>query len=509
MSTGTISELRSDIADLVVAPATDELVEGFAALDDLKARIMEALVELIRTGGHVADGWRSPISWLQAHTAMARPEACRWAAQARCLAAWPTLAGLFFARQLSGAQIDVICRAIPNDLVDLYAEHDTEISPLLVGLCVTDTSTAIHDWVTKAVAVTSPDPAEAIDPNEPVEVDGYVRLSRYGTDGGAALTGDLDTDTTALVERALQIAERPDRPGEDRLQSQRNIESVRTIFQFYVDHHTERANSRARNHPHLHLVTDIANLYKAMLWGLGVHTADDLEQLLRVRPTSILEEAILRDALAHATGQLATPDRLLLSPAALTTIFGAGSTMARVLMADGQVLDHGRHVRLATGPLRDAMLLRDHHCRFPTPTGEPCDAPIDWTDGHHITHWRHGGTTNLDNTLALCTTHHSTVHTDGWTCTVDPDTGAVTVTRPDGTTTTGPPRRSRPPELPLHHPTIDALQPTIPLHPGPAQPEAVTGPAIEHTGLLGALDSLADALLDDDHPLWTQPSART
>jgi hypothetical protein len=461
MSTGSISGLRERIDAVVVAPATDDLVEGLAALADLRAKVLEGLVEFVRSGGNDADGWRSVVGWLQAHMPMTRAEACRWAAQARSLAAWPTLAGLLFDRALSGAQVDVVCRAIPKDLAALYAEHDAEISPLLVGLCVSDTSTAIHDWVAKAQAVTSPDPSEAIDPGAPVEVGGYLRISSYGADGGAAVVGDLDADTAALVLRAFAIAERPDRGGEDRMGSQRNAESWRTICQFFLDHHTERANSRARNHPHLHVVTDIADLYRAMLWGLGVHTAADLERLLHVRHTSMLEEALMRDALAHATGRLATPDGDLLSPAALTTIFGAGSTMARVLMADGVVVDHGRHVRLFTGPARDAMLIRDRGCRFPTPTGEPCQAPVDWIDGHHVTHWDRGGTTDPDNALALCASHHGYAHRDGWTCEVEPD-GAVTVTRPDGATLTGPPRSTRPPQLPLHHPTIAALRPQLP-----------------------------------------------
>jgi hypothetical protein len=76
---------------------------------------------------------------------------------------------------------------------------------------------------------------------------------------------------------------------------------------------------------------------------------------------------------------------------------------------------------------------------------------VAWIDGHHITHWRDGGTTSLDNTAALCANHHGVVHRTGWTLTTDPD-GTHTITRPDGETLTSPPpRRQRPPTLPLHH----------------------------------------------------------
>jgi hypothetical protein len=128
-------------------------------------------------------------------------------------------------------------------------------------------------------------------------------------------------------------------------------------------------------------------------------------RFVRIRPVSAIEEGFLRDALEHATGRATTLDGHTLTPEAITTIFGAGSTLERVLLTEGRILDHGRHVRLITGPLRDAMVVRDIGCRFPSPTGTRCDAPVVWIDGHHITHWREGGVTSLDNTAALCANH--------------------------------------------------------------------------------------------------------
>jgi hypothetical protein len=518
--TTTIGEAREGLSAVVVAPATDELVEGFGALDDLKATVMEGLVEFIRSGGHDADGWRSPVGWLRAHVSMTKPEAIRWAAQARSLAAWPTLAGLFFTRELSAAQVEVVCRSVPKALVELYAQHDAEISPLLVGLCVDDTTTAIGDWVAKAESVTSPDPAEVVDPDGPLPSIAHVRLSSFGPDDRTAVAGELDATTAAIVAHALTVATRPDLDDEDRMVSQRNAEALGVIARFYLDHHD--GGARARQHPHLNLTLDVPGLYKAILSGLGIRTATDLDAFLAIRPVSILEEAIIRHALAHATGRPTSPDGHTLPPEVVTTVFGPGSTISRVLMADGEVLDHSRKVRCATGALRDTVLIRDHGCRFPTPTGERCDAPATWIDGHHITHWRHGGTTSLDNTLALCANHHGAVHRNRWSCTVDPTTGAVTVTGPDGSTTTGPPRDARPPELPLHHPVLDDLIPQLPAAPPTRHDSAwlrtrratprvlpgdtVTAPVRDDEPLFAALGGLADALLSDDPGgIWAWP----
>jgi hypothetical protein len=81
-----------------------------------------------------------------------------------------------------------------------------------------------------------------------------------------------------------------------------------------------------------------------------------------------------------------------------------------VLGGHGQVLDAGRSRRLASGPLRRALVLRDGGCAFPG-----CDRPPRWTNSHHIVHWADGGTTDLDNLVLLCGQHHVVIHQGDWT----------------------------------------------------------------------------------------------
>ncbi|MCD9622229.1 HNH endonuclease, partial [Rhabdothermincola salaria] len=275
--------------------------------------------------------------------------------------------------------------------------------------------------------------------------------------------GDLGPDATAVIDAALTAADAaltaargtdPDNEAPSRWGSQRRADALAEVCRFYTDHTDCESPRRART-PQLMALIDMPDLYRAALYGAGIHHPGDLDRFLTTRrlagqPVSAVEEAFLRHALDHATGRATTIDGHRLSPEAVTTIFGAGTTLERVMLADSQVLDHGRQVRLATGPLRDVMLARDGGCRFPTPTGERCDAPVAWINGHHITHWKHGGPTSLRNLLALCANHHGVVHRDGWDITID-DHGTVTVTRPDGTTLTSPPPHTRrPPRLPLH-----------------------------------------------------------
>jgi hypothetical protein len=56
-------------------------------------------------------------------------------------------------------------------------------------------------------------------------------------------------------------------------------------------------------------------------------------------------------------------------------------------------------------------MLRDRGCAFPGCTH------TQFLHGHHVKHWLHGGETNLDNLVMLCTVHHHLVHEGGWTVT--------------------------------------------------------------------------------------------
>ena len=61
---------------------------------------------------------------------------------------------------------------------------------------------------------------------------------------------------------------------------------------------------------------------------------------------------------------------------------------------------------------------------------------------HHVWFWEHGGPTDLDNLLPICSRHHHAVHDDGWKLKLLPDR-TFEVTFPDGTTIeTGPPVRA-------------------------------------------------------------------
>ena len=68
-------------------------------------------------------------------------------------------------------------------------------------------------------------------------------------------------------------------------------------------------------------------------------------------------------------------------------------------------LDLGRARRLFSPAQRLAMGVRDTTCR-----AEGCDVPSTWCEAHHLNPWEHGGRTDLDDGVLLCSHHHHRVH---------------------------------------------------------------------------------------------------
>jgi Domain of unknown function (DUF222)/HNH endonuclease len=86
------------------------------------------------------------------------------------------------------------------------------------------------------------------------------------------------------------------------------------------------------------------------------------------------------------------------------------SSIARVLLnSESLVIDVGRSKRVVSEPGRRALTARDGHCRW-----SDCDRTASRSAAHHVVHWIHGGTSDLDNLVLLCHRHHWMVHEGGW-----------------------------------------------------------------------------------------------
>ncbi|MEX2619875.1 MAG: HNH endonuclease [Egibacteraceae bacterium] len=123
-----------------------------------------------------------------------------------------------------------------------------------------------------------------------------------------------------------------------------------------------------------------------------------------------------------------------LSPATVRGLVPATTIMAVLTLGRWRAVNVGAKHRTLPAWLRTVLTTFDVHCR-----GTDCDRPAAWTQAHHVTPWNATRTTDLNDTLPLCTPHHHLID-DGWDTTLDHTTGTVTWTSPTGRTITVPPR---------------------------------------------------------------------
>jgi hypothetical protein len=91
---------------------------------------------------------------------------------------------------------------------------------------------------------------------------------------------------------------------------------------------------------------------------------------------------------------ISTVERLLCDCSLVTVLEDANSSPLGV----------GRKQRTVSTSLRRALYARDRGCTFPgCHRARYCDA-------HHLRHWIHGGESNPDNMVLLCTDHHKLLH---------------------------------------------------------------------------------------------------
>lgn len=106
-----------------------------------------------------------------------------------------------------------------------------------------------------------------------------------------------------------------------------------------------------------------------------------------------------------------------------------------VITAPG-TLDLGRGSRLANAAQRRALRALYRGCGIPG-----CEVGFEHCTIHHITWWRHGGTTDLQNLLPICSRHHHLVHDRGWQLELGPNRELRVTTTSGRVMSTGPPRR--------------------------------------------------------------------
>ena len=203
----------------------------------------------------------------------------------------------------------------------------------------------------------------------------FVSLSQPHDDGATGTTDyrlTLDAEGRAVLEAALGPLSAP-----------QPVEGERDL----------RSHDRRRGDALIQLVQ------RAVAAGITVGKTSKTTLFLTMDWES------LRDSAGAATTQGGAHAGSHLAPETVRRLACDASVIPVVLGTRGEVLDLGRTVRFFTPAQTRRLWLRDRGCSYPG-----CDAPPEWTDGHHLVHWADFGASDPANAALLCQRHHTVVH---------------------------------------------------------------------------------------------------
>ena len=170
-------------------------------------------------------------------------------------------------------------------------------------------------------------------------------------------------------------------------------------------------------------VAKTKNLAATALVALALNGGDARRRLPSV--AVVVDERTLR-AGAHAGSVAQTAAGHDLPPESIARLC-CDATLRRVTLDDrGIPVNVGRKYRTATDAQWTAL-----NAIYSTCAWDGCTAPISWCQAHHIRPWEHGGPTDLNNLLPLCSRHHHRVHEGQWNIKLKPDR-SLQIHRPDG-----------------------------------------------------------------------------
>ncbi|MGA8017044.1 MAG: DUF222 domain-containing protein [Candidatus Dormiibacterota bacterium] len=198
-----------------------------------------------------------------------------------------------------------------------------------------------------------------------------LELRRY-QNGCLGLRGFLDPEGGAALRTALEPLAKPAGQDDPRGQERRMADALVELCGHALD--AGALPRHAGQRPHLQVTCSLETLR-----GLYGSVAGNLE---------------LGGTIASETVQ-----RLACDAGVTRVVFGSDST----------VVDVGRARRVPAPSTRRALQARDGGCVWPG-----CERPVSWTEAHHLTHWAHGGATDMDNLVLICRHHHWKTHEGGW-----------------------------------------------------------------------------------------------
>jgi len=327
-----------------------------SGIDPFEAVFAEGVRRFEKSGEYVADGALGIVAWVRSNCKLSGGAAAERVEIARQLEQLPKTEAAFARGELGYQHVAVLAHTAQH--VGVAAVQQAEASLLKAAEAMdpgqfTGVAKNFEHRVDAAAALT--------EANRAYERR-YLHVSEP-TDGMVRLDGLLDVEGTALNAGML--------PGkdDDRTPGQRRADALLELCR----RKTGGSATGAGRRPHLVIRASLDTLL-----GAPGAPAGELEA-----GGSVPAETVRR----------------LACDAALTRITARGELEAEISHAS-------RSIPPST---RRAVEARDRTC-----VAGRCDRPPQWTDGHHLQHWTHGGPTILANLVLLCRRHDRMVHEGGW-----------------------------------------------------------------------------------------------
>ena len=389
-----MSVLGDHVDQILLSPA--EALAAVSAWEQQTALLGLALRHVETTGSFGSEGAVSMKAWLRDKARMTDQTAGNLLSLGRFLDTNTAFADAALTGALSGGQLSVAKRLGQPKYASLLAEQQHDLVHTLTSLDITNTTTAVAHWRSRADAVLD-------DGAPPIEPPNELNLART-LDHRLHGTFSLDDAAATELEKAIHNARTWEGTDDTRTVAEQQGDALFDIAAFFNKNHD--GDGTPRHLPTISLSADVTTI------------------------TTDTPQATNDD-----TGRPVSP--------ACTSTYLCDCRIHIILRAaDGAPEHFGRATYTVARSLFRQVAARDCGCRFPG-----CNRPVRYTDAHHIHHWEHGGTTDYDNLILLCRRHHVHVHQQRLTVKLTPDATAH-FTWHDGTHRTTTPRGAPPTRKP-------------------------------------------------------------
>ncbi|WP_448060980.1 DUF222 domain-containing protein [Cellulomonas hominis] len=402
---------------LADTPGVDRLA-ALGVLDTAITRLTSARAALLvaerETGAWRAGGAASFAQWRGRAAGVGPGVAAREERQAHALTSLPTVADSANSGDIALAHVDVIARVASDRSEKVRAaaaspQGQAELVSLARGQDAATFARTASRWAARQDA----DALE--DAHQGQRRRRFLHLAT--TDQGTRLSGLLDNQAGYRLRLALEAASPRPAQDDDRSNEQRAADALSTLAEHVLADPGTQPGAAVRPHVSFVMREETWTALRRRrapsstagptgpreLDPSGVapsdtaRSDDDVSSMVRSGPAA--PGGVAADSVLMEDG---TP-----VPRSEVEQALCDCELTRIVTDAADVpVNLGRTQRLYTGPMRRAVISRDHSCRWPG-----CHHPARWCEIHHIRWWdRHGGDTSLTNGVLLCPYHHHEVH---------------------------------------------------------------------------------------------------